>query len=226
MHHAVHLISCTPLRALIATSGESWFFSKKLAGDADTAANEFESLKLQLRSWTGPTTTPDPSSSFGIPPSNSLFASAVSSALEIVKLATSTPTPHSTLAFGPEMALYFAALVLWAATFAGITRAEASGSTFPQDDETAEFEPPRAEELVKQWLPLATADLTSSALPLCIPPVAVLDSWRTGVGSVVRWTGWVLGGAGHRTSGAGELVEGAVGVLEKLGRSGWVAGWF
>jgi hypothetical protein len=234
MHHAVHLISCTPLRALIATSGETWFFSQKLAGDAETAAAEFERLQLQLRAWTNLTAPSAPSSSFGIPPTNTPFADAVSSALAILKLATTTSLPHSTLAFGPEMAIYFAALVLWAATYAAIIRAEANGSTFPQDDETAEFEPPRAEELVKQWLPLAVADVNAStssdnpALPLCIPPVAVLDSWRVGVGGVVRWTAWVLGGAGQRASGAGELVEGAVGVLEKLGRSGFVASesWF
>jgi hypothetical protein len=247
MHHAIRLVSCTPLRALIATSGESWFFSKRLAGEAHAAANEFESLKLQLRNWTNPIAASDPSSSFGIPPTNTPFATALSSSLEIIKLATLTPSPHTTLAFGPEVAIYFASLVLWAATFAGISRAEAAGRTFPQDDETAEFEPRRAERLVQQWLPLATADLLNAvstgvsaadpAAPMYtevsagtlsqgIPPSAALESWRTGVGSVVRWTSWVLSGAGHRNSGAGELVEGAVGVLEKLGRSGWVSGWF
>jgi hypothetical protein len=43
---------------------------------------------------------------------------------------------------------------------------------------------------------------------------------------VIRWTAWVLGGGGHRGSGAGELIEGSIGVLEKLGRSGWVQSWF
>jgi hypothetical protein len=234
MHQTVRLIACTPLRALIATSGESWFFSKRLANEAHIAAEEFKYLKFNVRNWTMPSDLS----------SQSRYAISITSALEIIKIAmTAADRPHATLAFGPELGLYFASLVMWASTFAGLSRAEACGHSFPRDDETAEFEPPRAEGLVRNWLPLAPGDIhtaiaAGSAAPgmqvypdgtivhCQIPPLENLDSWRRGVGSVIRWSAWVLGGASHRSSGAGELIEGAVGVLEKLGRSGWEGAWF
>lgn len=303
MQHLVgQMIFHTPLKALIATSGESWFFSKRLAGDAQLAALKFSKLKDDLRDWTNRMRQPDPlgvASLSGLSFPNSV--PALHLALQIIE--QGTKAPYHTLAFGPELALYFAALVLWAVTFAAIT---ASHKHFDQEDESAELSADSALNILTAWLPAAMRDvgligddessltihahyphhhvhasspaaatvamdsLSVAGLPISaavvpvpvgmgmgvgtsrthspggvypagaidaalaagapsptmLPPHAMLDSWRQGSGAVLRWTACVLGGVSHRNSGAGELIEGAVGVLEKLGRSGWAGEWF
>lgn len=267
MFRAAQLFSLLPFRALIATAGESWFFSRKLANDASQAAEEFKLLKTQLRHWTsGPVDT----TGF-IQPSGTSFFSAISLSLNIIQLAVNAPAPHITLSFGPELAVYVATLVLWAASFSGLTQARATGrGSFSADVDPAEWEPLRAENLVKEFLPHAQSDIAAAinahstqqqdptlitsavvnhsilgvpsiagpmneVFPLveptvpfqtAFPPHTVLDSWLTGVGSTMRWTAFILGGSGQRQSGAGEMIEGAIGVLEKLGRSAWVRAWF
>jgi hypothetical protein len=279
MHRAVQLVSLIPFKALIATAGESWFFSRKLAGDATTAAEEFKKLKAQLHHWS---TSSIDTTGF-IPTGNTSFYNAVAIALQIIQISASTTNPHTTFSFGPELAVYLAAIVLWAAAFAGLKQARASGrGSFSADSDPAEWEPLRAENLVKEFLPHAINDVnralsnatsphaqhpqssaivpgeptpadhhhlqslvsvTGVSMPsmtevfplveastpytsLAFPPPDVLNSWLTGVGSVLRWTACVLGGSGQRQSGAGEMVEGAIGVLEKLGRGAWVRPWF
>jgi len=287
----VQLISLVPFRALIATSGESWFFSKRLARDSKTAAEEYERLQHEMRTWT------TPSAAFCmdsvLSPADSAFVQAVSIALNIIQEATLAPDAHLTLSFGPDLALYFASLVLWAATFAGISHGGRSPLKSEDDSDPFEWEPRRAESLVISFVPEAFSDLnlqssnanaspqampmTSSpplamqgahtimapqmqqsystlansglapavssphmlsgmlpshgsvammSLPPLVPPPSKLQSWRMGVGAVLRWSAFVLSGAGHRNSGAGQLVEGAIGVLEKVGRSGWSGSWF
>jgi len=53
-----------------------------------------------------------------------------------------------------------------------------------------------------------------------------LREWRMGVGTVLRWAAWVVGGGDASESGVGELMNGACGVLGKLGKKGWDEGWF
>jgi hypothetical protein len=274
MHGAARLIALAPFRALVATASESWFFSRKLAGDAREAADEFSRLRRRLREWT--TDSSAPSSKGNVPgPARggapSAFLTATGVALDILRQAVAVPEPHLTLSFGPEMALHVAALALWAATFAGLTHPRGGGAAaagasvsavggavgainpaaaaaaFSADADVAEWEPLRAENLVKGFLPQAAEDVEAAILSAAasasgtaspiggfvaldatapFPPPGLLKSWVTGVGSVIRWTAWVLGGSGYRGSGSGELIEGAIGVLEKLGRSGWVQSWF
>jgi hypothetical protein len=264
---AIRLISLSPLRALVATAGESWFFSRKLANNALEAAEEFHQLKRQLREWTDDcggacvaSAAPGASAAAAAPPSP--FLTAVGLSLDIVLQAVTAPEPHITLSFGPEMALYIASLALWAATFAGLTRPRASNPAFLADAGIAEWEPLRAENLVKSFLPQASEDVknalatgaaaaavTASSSPVGVPldgpvfpsieggatttveaaaaaaqfpPLAVLNSWVVGVGNVIRWTAWVLGGSGHCGNGSGELINGSIGVLETLNRNGFV----
>jgi hypothetical protein len=275
MHGAARLVALAPFRALVATASESWFFSRKLAGDAREAADEFRRLRRRLREWTDDASAAAAGGAGpvgGAGPEPSTFLTAVGVALDVVRQAVAVPEPHLTLSFGPEMALHVAALTLWAATFAGLTHPRGGGVTpgaskvaggavgainpaaaavLAADADIAEWEPLRAENLVKGFLPEAAKDVGTAMLsaaasapatasPIGVPlgggfpalgtgpfpPPGVLGSWVTGVGSVIRWTAWVLGGGGHRGSGAGELIEGSIGVLEKLGRSGWVQSWF
>ena len=130
MHGAARLVALAPFRALVATASESWFFSRKLAGDAREAADEFRRLRRRLREWTDGTA---PSAIGGVGavggrPEPSAFLTAVGVALDIVRQAVAVPEPHLTLSFGPEMALHVAALALWAATFAGLTHPRGGGA--------------------------------------------------------------------------------------------------
>lgn len=282
MHRVVQLVSFIPFKALIATAGESWFFSRKLAGDANTAAEEFKRLKLELHHWS----TGSIDTTGFIPTASTNFYNAISVALQIIQSAVSAQSPHITLSFGPELALYIATIVLWAAAFSGLKHARTTGrGSISTDVDPAEWEALRAENLIKGFLPLAKNDVTEAlsnatsvqpqqqqpqqqqrhpqspsrnpssnltdlaaavsmpiaevfplvetasayggaATTLAFPPAKDLDSWITGVGSVIRWTAFVLGGSGRRQSGAGEMIEGTIGVLEKLGRSGWIRSWF
>ncbi|KAF2435485.1 hypothetical protein EJ08DRAFT_692732 [Tothia fuscella] len=220
MHHAVVLASVTPLRALLASSGESWVLSQRLSHEALLAAAEFATLKNELHTWTDGL---QPPAFFwtGLTAVNPSLQ-ALQEALNISELALDTDAKN--LAFGAEMALYYASLVLWAATFAAVAKAEANGLKFETDD-TAEFEAPRAEHDARYFVQLAKADI-NSLVGDGFPSLERVDRWRFGVGAALRWSAWCIGGAGMRSSGVGELMEGAVGVLERLGRSGWVGDWF
>jgi Fungal specific transcription factor domain len=268
MHRAVQLRSLVPFRALIATAGESWFFSRKLAGDSKIAVEEFKKLKAQLHHWS----TGSVDTTGFIPTGTTSFYNAVSVALQIVQTAVSTSSAHISLSFGPELAVYLATIVLWSAVFAGLKQARASGRHSIQiDSYPAEWEPLRAENLIKEFLPCAINDVNEAltnattnqqgaqalstpsqnldlvvgipvSMPvtevfplveagspyasLAFPPAKMLDFWMTGVGSVIRWTAFVLGGSGQRQNGAGEMIEGTIVVLEKLGRTAWVRSWF
>jgi hypothetical protein len=220
-HNMVRLAAHSPVRALLAASGKSWVFSQRLSSEALLAAAEFATLKNELRSWTEtlqqPTLWP---TSTGMKTDTH---EALQRSLNIIHLALDMDSRN--LAFGAEMALYYSSLVLWASTFTAVGKAEAAGLKF-EDDDTAEFAAPRAEQDARYFIQLAEADINSPTICDGIPPADRVDRWRFGVGAVLTWSAWVIGGTGMRSSGVGELIEGAVGVLEKLGRRGWVGDWF
>jgi hypothetical protein len=220
MHHAVVMASATPFRALLATSGESWVLSERLSHEALLAAAQFATLKNELHTWVDDLQPP----AFLWTRSTGANGAhlALQQALSILELALDTD--NTNLAFGPEMALYYASLVLWAATHAAIVKAEANGIKFETDD-TAEFEAPEAEKHARSFITLAKADLTS-LVGNGIPSSDGVHTWRVGVGAVLRWSSWIIGGAELRSSGVGELMEGAICALEKLGQRGWVGEWF
>jgi hypothetical protein len=299
---AGELIALTPFRALVATSGESWFFSKRLAGDARSAADEFNRLKQEMQSWTSNSPQlPMFAGMNGLPsyPPGS-FTRAVSISLEIMKEATTAPHPHLILVFGPELAVYFASLVLWAATFAALSQNGISQPTAPVngDNEQPEWDPARLEKIIKDFISSAPnhisppilrsqsspanppiphgaipsqthsnhgsiGDMSTHLIPMIVPHTATLvphsalpmglslshsapntgvpplntfnssiipremiPTWHSGVGAVLQWSAGMLGGPTQRNSGSGELLEGAICVLEKLGRSGWTGSWF
>lgn len=220
-HNMVRLAAHSPARALLAISGESWVFSQRLSSEALLAAAEFETLKTELRLWSEtlqqPTLWPASTGMKSDP------HEALQCALNIIRLALDMDSRDPI--FGGEMAIYYSSLVLWASTFRAVCKAESAGLKF-EDDDTTEFAAPRAEQNARCFVTLAEADLNSSSICDGIPPADRVDRWRFGVGAVLAWSAWIIGGAGMRNSGAGELMEGAVGVLEILGRRGWVGEWF
>jgi hypothetical protein len=217
LHNLVRLASRTPLRALLATSGESWVLSQRLSQEALLAAAEFTTLKTEMRTWTDSV-----ESSFFQGSTGDSVRSAVYHALDVLK--TCLDTEPRNLAFGSEIALYYACLVLWAVTFSAVSRAEAAGMKFETDD-AATFEPLRAQHSARTFCDFAVGDLSRTLMNGIISEDRV-HSWRFSVGAALRWSAWALGGAGMRSSGVGELMGGAVGVLEQLNRRGWNGDWF
>lgn len=233
-HHMVRLAAHSPTRALLAISGESWVFSHRLSSESIVAAAEFETLKTQLRAWSEPLQQPTlwPTSSTG---TKSDAHEALHHALAIIRLALDMDS--RILSFGTEMAIYYSSLVLWASTFRAVYEAESAGLKF-EDDDAAEFSAPRAEEDARFFVGLAEGDVKGTLTTRVtsgggvggilegIPPADRVGRWRFGVGAVLTWGAWVIGGAVGRSGGAGELMEGVIGVLERLGRRGWAGEWF
>ncbi|QDS70775.1 hypothetical protein FKW77_004021 [Venturia effusa] len=220
-HNTVRLAAHSPIRALLAVSGESWVFSQRLASEALLADAEFETLKAQLRSWSETLRQPPlwPTSTGA----RSDPHEAIRCALDIIRLALDMDPRN--LAFGGEMAVYYSSLVLWASTFRAVCKAKAAGLKF-EDDDLTEFAASGAEQDARSFVQMADADINSKTACDGIPPTDRVDRWWSGVGAVLTWSARVIGGAGSRSNSAGELLEGAVVVLERLRRRGWSGDWF
>jgi hypothetical protein len=263
MLRVVPLINLLPFRALISIAGESWFFSRKLSLD------EYRHQKAILRQWANTASlksdylpSPHPTSAIAY---SSTFLDAASIATEIISLALSTQNTHTSLAWGPEIAVYLSTLVLWAATYAGLTQARAKGraplfdSDSDDEHDREEWDLPQAIGQALKLVERANKDIENAQLGmhghlsipqppetlstqtflfpepvigssinpgLIFPPIESIASWMTGVESVIGWTKWMLEGGGQRSTGTGELVDGAVRVLESLERSSWTKNWF
>jgi hypothetical protein len=109
------LIQVTPIRALLAVSGESWILSEKVPSQ-----QVFTNLKTTLRTWItqiwfAPTTQPQPVA----------IKEALKLSVEILQMALDEQSPSVALGMCSEMGVYFAALVLWAITTVASTRSKA-----------------------------------------------------------------------------------------------------
>jgi hypothetical protein len=250
MHEAVLLSASSPFKALLAVSGESWLLSSRLSHEARSAMETFELLKLELRQWTQGlqplySTEPVDFTSATVVTERHVPANrALRHALNIIdlSLATSPTLPG----FGPEMALYYATLVLWACTYAAPFAAEGLGMNIdPQSQQqlepslevelelrgamsTEQSEGRALESVARHFIEDAgrlVGEVEMGAADL-LPPSDGLREWRLGVMAVLRWTAWIVGGGEAGGPVVGELMNGAGGVLEKLGKKGWDEGWF
>lgn len=246
MHEAVQLSACTPFKALLATSGESWLLSQKLSNEARAANDTFELLKRDLRLWVDALNLPIPtlyptstgstvSAPVAFTAADAPAKRALRHALRIVARAVDVSPNFPS--FGPEMALYYAALALWSCTYGALhappepnTRNLSITSIAPSaaSDPSSDITPEAAAAAGRHFIELAESQVSASELSgSAIPPPDALDSWKIGVGAIVRWAGWMeSGGLNGAGAGVGELMNGAVGVLEKLERKGWAEGWF
>jgi hypothetical protein len=108
------LLHVTPIRALLAVSGESWILSEKVP-----SPEVFTAMKTTLRTWVAQIWCVSNAETSHVP-----IKEAIRLSIQILQLALNTPSETFTLDLGADMGLYFAALVLWAATAAASTRAK------------------------------------------------------------------------------------------------------
>ncbi|KAF2683033.1 hypothetical protein K458DRAFT_390311 [Lentithecium fluviatile CBS 122367] len=105
------LLQVTPIRALLAVSGESWILSEKVP-----SPQAFTGYKTTLRSWISGLWSGNTDSH------NQPVRDALKLAIEILQHAMTAPPHTLRLELGADMGLYFAALVIWSATVAANTR--------------------------------------------------------------------------------------------------------
>ncbi|KAF1950618.1 hypothetical protein CC80DRAFT_226617 [Byssothecium circinans] len=105
------LLQVTPIRALLAVSGESWILSEKVPSPA-----AFTAYKATLRNWLLGLWT-DPSDSHGQP-----VKDALKIAIQILQNAMAAPNHTLRLEHGSDMGLYYAALMIWSVTVAANSR--------------------------------------------------------------------------------------------------------
>jgi hypothetical protein len=108
------LLQVTPIRALLAVSGESWILSEKVPSQ-----ELFTAMKTTLRAWVAQIWGVSNPQTSQVP-----IKEAIRLSIQILQLALNAPCETLTLDLGADMGLYFAALVLWAATVAATTRAK------------------------------------------------------------------------------------------------------
>jgi hypothetical protein len=105
----------TPIRALLAVSGESWILSEKVPSPP-----AFQKYKSTLRVWASGlwATTTEPQAQ--------AVKDALRISLELLQHAVAVSPDNVHLELGADMGLYFAALVIWAVTVASHTRLNTS----------------------------------------------------------------------------------------------------
>jgi hypothetical protein len=243
------LLQVTPVRELLAVSGESWILSEKVS-----SPQSFTRFKTTLRTWasqlwTSPSTSSHPIASH----------EAVKLSVEILKQALNSSTPLS-LGMGTDMGMYFAGLVLWAITTTASTRAKATmhyrhnslpptystPTSAPTAFDAADpcysqpASPTRHDSLSADTL-LSYDQITFQSLAF-LPTVLGLathqqpldlSSLQAGCISMLLWVKLQLRGApledGNDMAvwasapgdGLGELLDGVVGSLERVLNRGW-----
>jgi hypothetical protein len=114
------LLQVTPIRELLAVSGESWILSEKVS-----SPQVFTAFKTTLRTWA--------SQLWSTPMANSqpiAIKEALNLSVEVLKMALDEPSEALELGMGTDMGVYFASLVLWAVTTTASSRAKASQQIF------------------------------------------------------------------------------------------------
>ncbi|KAF1917592.1 hypothetical protein BDU57DRAFT_402821, partial [Ampelomyces quisqualis] len=106
------LLQVTPIRALLAVSGESWILSEKVA-----SSQQFAVFKNTLRTWASQIWTPSTNSSQSVASKDALKI-----AVDILQLVMGKQAQCCELNMGSDMGVYFASLVLWTITTTASTR--------------------------------------------------------------------------------------------------------
>jgi hypothetical protein len=110
------LLQVTPIRALLAVSGETWILSEKVPSQ-----QAFTILRSTLRAWIAQLWSTSTIESYHVASREALKLS-----IEILQLALNENPKAFALDMGTDMGVYFASLVLWAATTAASTQTRGS----------------------------------------------------------------------------------------------------
>ncbi|KAH7082704.1 hypothetical protein BKA63DRAFT_136643 [Paraphoma chrysanthemicola] len=108
------LLQVTPIRALLAVSGESWILSEKVPSQ-----QAFAALKTNLRTWVAQLWSTSSPESPLVP-----IKVAMNLSIDILQMALKESNEIPDLEMGVDMGIYFASLVLWAATSAFSSRSK------------------------------------------------------------------------------------------------------
>jgi hypothetical protein len=264
------LLRVTPIRALLAVSGESWILSEKVPSPL-----VFSSYKSTLKTWVNDIWTHS-SDSHSQP-----VKVALKLAIDILQHAMAASSQILRLELGADMGLYYAALVIWAVTVAADSRINASQTihqyrpqspvstthTFPSTqshfkigtspnpthptalfllpDQGTTSVPPSPTMLHSEITMTSITFLNNALMELSylgMVPEWPRDvaQWQQGCSALMRWVKMRLRNAtidgrdsvvslGGPTSAAtsrggdgfGELLDGVIGVLEKIMGRGW-----
>lgn len=157
------LLQHTPLRALLAVSGESWILSEKVSSIA-----AFAGYKTTLRTWLNELWSADTDSQ-GMKP----VKAALKAAINLLHLAMTAQNQTLQLEPGAEMGLYYATLVLWAVTLASNTRyvqAQSQGQPLRHPQQRSPPQSRRSSQTQGQLQSqLHIKSLQTSAFPTGIP---------------------------------------------------------
>jgi hypothetical protein len=110
------LLQVTPVRALLAVSGESWILSEKVSSPQAYTEHKVNLRAWVTQIWSTPSTVSQPVAS----------EEALKIAVQILQMALTLHPDGFELNMGLDMGIYVAALVLWAVTTAASTRNEVS----------------------------------------------------------------------------------------------------
>jgi hypothetical protein len=110
------LLHVTPIRELLAVSGESWILSEKVS-----SPQAFTAFKTTLRTWACQLWSPPMADSQPV-----AIREALKLSVDILKMALEESSVALELGMGTDMGVYFASLVLWAITTAASSRVKAS----------------------------------------------------------------------------------------------------
>ncbi|KAF1982782.1 hypothetical protein K402DRAFT_407435 [Aulographum hederae CBS 113979] len=211
-YHATLIATVTPMRALLAVSGESWVWSERLSHEALSADGLYRQAKMELRQWVDDGWLRNVSTQKPV-------SEAVRQAMHIMAIAVDSDGGH--IGIGGEVALYHAVLVLWAVTFSGIS-ASGSGSG---DERSHGSNAAVDRDKLRMWFQFAESDVeTANVIGYWPSTMDVLARWKFGVDALLAWTRLRI--IGNNRSSLGELAEGMVGVIGVLERRGWTGRWF
>ncbi|KAF1848826.1 uncharacterized protein K460DRAFT_404092 [Cucurbitaria berberidis CBS 394.84] len=116
------LVQVTPIRALLAVSGESWVLSEKVS-----SAQAFAVQKTTLQAWLSQLWSTSVGEAYTVAVQEALKLS-----IEILQNALKEQQKSITPEMGTDMGIYFASLVLWAITTAANTRTKGPQKTAQQ----------------------------------------------------------------------------------------------
>lgn len=168
LHLGAFLIQNTPIRALLAVSGESWILTEKV-----TSISAQSSLKSTLRAWIadlpGPTVSDNNTSGSntpgdGVAPVKVVLKHAIALLRLAITLSQSKASDSNALALGTELSLYFATLVVWAT----VHRMALSSQGSPSIEGTA--------SAIPATLSSTIPTISSTSFAVTISPPAPLNS--------------------------------------------------